>query len=267
MKFNKLFMMSGLALASFMLFSCSEDDNYTPGGTVGTDSVTFVNEQNYALALEDTQFSITVHRSNSQGAQTIPLEVIQKGDVLTVPSSVSFEDGESDKDVVITVSDAAKPFVDYPLVISIPAQYAGTTYTEGASSYPRLQVTVHKEDFRQIGTLLYQSWLFDDTWESDLYYSEYLGTYRCDIFTDGYPIYFKANEEEGTLTFVNVDGVVQTDNQIGYNHPSYGLMFTRWNSDAGVIFQDGAFYFVVQYRVSAGSFGENYDALMIQKAE
>lgn len=274
MKLNKYFWISALALLSCTIFSCKDDDGIVAGEEVGTDMVTFVGETNYALELTDTAFAIYLQRVSSKGELTVPLEVIKKADELTVPSSVTFADGDSVKAVNIGLSKEAKAFVDYPLVLSIPGKYAGTTYmaydtltNTPYDTYPRLEITVHKEDYKMWGVLTYQSWYFGDSWDSDLYYSEYMDIFRSDIFTDGYPFYMKINDEKHTLAFIGSDGVEKTDNYIGYEHPDYGSMFTRWVKDYEVEWEDGVYWFVTQYRVSAGSFGTNYDALMIQKDE
>lgn len=274
MKLNKIFWISGLALLSVTLFSCSDDDDVTVGEEVGTGMVTFVNETNYALELTDTEFNFTVQRADATGELTVPFEIVSKADVMSLPSSVTFANGETTKDVTVTLSEAAQPFVDYKLILTIPREFAGTTYLAYDTltnvpydTYPRMEITVHKEDYKLWGVLTYQSWYFDDVWQSELYYSEYMDIYRSDIFTDGYPFYMKINDEEHTLAFVGSDGVQKTDNSIGYDHPSYGAMFTRWVTDYDVEWEDGVYWFVTQYRVSAGSLGINYDALMIEKNE
>ena len=274
MKLNNYFRISALALISYALFSCSDDDGFSVGGEVGSDMVTFIGETNYALELTDTVFTINLQRVDSKGELTVPLEVIRKADVMTVPSSVTFADGESVKAVTIGLSSEAQPFVNYPLILSLPSKYAGTTYmaydtltNTPYDTYPRLEITVHKEDYKFWGILTYQSWYFGEAWESDLYYSEYMDIFRSDIFTEGYPFYMKINDEKHTLAFVGSDGVQKTDNVIGYDHPTYGSMFTRWVTDYDVEWEEGVYWFVTQYRVSAGSFGTNYDALMIEKAE
>ena len=266
MKLNKIYLL-GL-LASAMLTACGDDDdNFSPGEEPGSYNVTFAGEENYALDLTAKSFEINLERPAEASAQalTVPIVVEKAADVLSVPASATFEAGQSTATVTIDISDAAKAFEDYQLVLSLPMEYAGSTY-KVQDTYPRLSITVHKEDYKPWGKLTYYSWYFSDdetdTWDSDVYYSEYLDMYRCDIFFDGFPFYFKVKEGE-SISFCAADGSQKIDTNIGYDHPTYGSMYLRWITDYDVEYDEGFYWFVTQYRVSAGSFGTNYDAFAL----
>ena len=256
--------MSVLALVSGLMASCKDEDSVTVGEKVGSDIVTFANEENKSLALTDSQFTITFQRADGKGELTVPVEIVQSADVFeNVPQSVTFADGETTKDVTIDVTEDAKPFVYYPLVLTIPAKYAGNTYLDAQTSFPRLEITVHKEDFKPYGQLMYQCWFFEDQWEETLYYSEYLDIYRCEIYTPDYPIYFKEDTENNTISFVDVNGVEQQDMATGFEYGDYGPVTMHWDNETDIEYKDGVYYFYAEFKVAAGSFGSNYNALMI----
>ena len=272
MKLNKLFLLSGLAALTLGMASCSKDDDVSAGPEAGSYNVVFTEESNQALELTATEFTLSLARLDSLGgAITVPIQVVKKADVLTVPESITFEDGETEKNLTIQISEAAEAFVDYQLILTIPNEYAGGTYKE-QDTYGRIEISIHKEDYKAWGTMTYYSWFWEEAWDSDVFYSEYMGMYRCDIFTEGYPFYFKINED-GELTICGSDGVKKTDTLIGYEHPTYGAMFVRWADsyytgwDEDEDGSNGAYYVPFAYRVSAGSFGTDYDSFILTKAE
>lgn len=308
MKLNKIFLMSLIAATGLAFTACSDDDDYTPGEAAGKTNVTFAGEENKTLALDDTEFTVTVQRANSEGALTVPIVVLHKPDVFTVPESVTFNDGEATKDITIKVSDKAEAFVNYTLMLTFPNEFCANTYKdidaeymkvedakdeEGnvlkdekgnvlkdtlylpyidpestAYGYSTMQITVHKEDYKPWGSLTYASWFFEDQWDSNVYYSEFLGLYRCDIFYDGFSYYFKYDPEEHTIQFTDGAGVEKTDTYFGYVHASYGDVYTRWMKDDDKYdAENDVYYIATAYRVSAGSFGTNYDLIQMHEGE
>ncbi len=100
--------MLGVCLA-FTLASCSsDDDNYTPGeptaaGAVGAyfDSK---NASTFVLSPEDETIELTLSRSNTQSAVTVPIIATGEGaKALQVPESVSFAAGEASQTLSIGV--------------------------------------------------------------------------------------------------------------------------------------------------------------------
>ncbi|MBP5772245.1 MAG: hypothetical protein J6W75_13030 [Bacteroidaceae bacterium] len=309
MKLNKIFLMSLIAATGLAFTACSEDDEYTVGGGVGNINVTFADEENKTLALEDTEFTIKVQRADNKGELTVPIIVLHKPEVFTVPESVTFADGEDTKEITIAVSEKTEAFVDYILMLTFPKEYCAVTYKdidatyldttivdrvdeegivvkdeEGnvmrdtliqevpfidpastAYGYSTMQITVHKEDYKPWGSLTYFSWLFEDAWDSNVYYSEYLDLYRCDIFFDGYSYWFKYDAENHTIAFTDGAGVEKTDTYFGYVHSTYGDMFTRWLKENQYNEEEDVYYIPMAYRVSAGSFGDDYDAIQMHE--
>ncbi len=261
MKINKFFLIACMASLTLGFASCSDDYSYSPGEEVGTANVTFADEQNVTLGLTDTSFDIVLQRADGSGSLTVPVNVVKKADVLTVPSEVTFASGATEAKLTVTVSSDAEAFVDYPLALTIPSQYAGGTYKE-QSTYPTMNITIHKEDYKKYGVMTYTSWFFEDTWEVDMYYSEYLDLYRAEIFTDGYPFYMKITED-GIITITDNTGVEKTDTESGYVHSTYGMVTARWLSSNFTGYDTDAYYIPFQWRVSAGSFGSGYDSFTV----
>ena len=269
MKINKIFLMAGLAAMSLMVASCSDDDDYKKGPEAGSQNVGFVNQTNPVLGLTDAQFTVELKRSNASGELTVPLEVIQCADVLTAPSSVTFASGSETALLTIGVSNAAEAFVDYPLTIRIPGEYTNPYIQQ--DMYPILGITVLKEDYKPFAKADLTSWFFEETWEIDIEYSEYLDMYRIqNMYVDGYNYFYKLGkkEDDGTIpmTMCNSDGSKLSKQACGYVHSTYGMVSTTWLSDnfTGYDPDDDAYYIPFQWTVSAGSFGSGYESFQIK---
>src|SRR5574344_352307 len=123
MKINKIFLMAAVAMLG-LFASCGDDDDYTAGKKSGNNDVAFTeaSQKNQTLELADTKFTVSLQRSNTQGALTVPLKVFAS-DMLTVPTSATFADGAATADITVQVSDSAKAYVNYPLLITVPEEY------------------------------------------------------------------------------------------------------------------------------------------------
>lgn len=271
MKLNKLFFLGLLALTATFTACSDDDDNYAYGPEVTNNinnDVTFATSGNLALNLTDTSFDIILQRPDSVAAQelTVPIQVVNVADVFTVPESVTFAAGSSKATLTIKVSDKAEAFVDYPLNLAIPSDFSLSTYKAGQSAYPVLGITVHKEDYKEYGVMNYYSWLFETAWTNVVYYSEYLKLYRAEIFADGYPFYFTI-DEKGLITITDATGAKLKDTVTGSVDENYGMITYRWLSDnfTGWDADEEAYFIPVNYRVSAGSFGSDYDYFTLTK--
>lgn len=264
MKINKIFLMACVALLSMTFVSCGDDDNYSAGPKVGSTVVSFADDANIALELTDTKFNITLTRTDATDELTVPL-VVRAASVLSVPSSVTFAAGATTATLEVQISEDSEAFVDYNLDITIPDEYAGSTYLAGQTTYPHLNITVHKEDYKPWGTMSYTSWLFEASWDVDVFYSEYLKLYRAEIFEEGYPFYFTI-DDEGVLAVVDGTGAKKQDTVTGSVDDTYGMITCRWLSDNFTGLDGGVYYIPFQYRVSAGSFGANYDSFTLTPA-
>lgn len=265
MKINKLFLMAFVASLSLGFTSCSDDDDYSAGPEVGTTEVTFDNESNIVLGLDDTDFTVTVTRADGTNALTVPIEVVSAPPTVTVPETVTFAAGETTKDITISAGDGVEPFVKYFLVLAIPTEYAANTYKADPDTYPRFNVTVLREDYKPWATCVFAPKNFYNPYKTLIEYSEMLDLYRMpDLFSDGYPWFFKWDGKSGddqTFYIADENGNKITKFFSGLVHPTYGNVMANILSkeDTGYMgwYEEyGEFVFGCEYTVSAGSFGD-----------
>ena len=274
MKINKIFLMAGLAVMGLMAASCSDDDNdYTPGKPAGGNNVVFINESNPTLALTATEFTVELRRDSSAMSSelTVPLEIIESASVLSCPTSATFASGSAVTTISIGVSGDAQPYEEYKLRVRIPEEYTNSYKVQSGS--PQLNLTVLKEDYKPFAKADFTSWFFEETWEIDIEYSEYLDMYRIkDLYIEGsgcnYFYKLGKKEDDGTIpmTMCNADGTKLSKCACGYVHSTYGVVSTTWLSDnfTGYDPADNAYYIPFKWTVSAGSFGSGYESFVIK---
>jgi len=107
MKRLSYFILFVMALLPVALASCGSDDGgYTPGAEVSDDNpnVYFSKDNESEVFVENgTQsISLKVMREGSNGALTVPITVNSKSSNLTVPESVTFNDGKTEADLNLT---------------------------------------------------------------------------------------------------------------------------------------------------------------------
>lgn len=271
MKLNKLFLLAGVAMLSFGMSSCSDDDDYTPGAPSGKYDVSFANEEaKVVLSLDDATFTVDVTRANGDGELTVPVEVLQKPDFFTVPQSITFAAGETEKTLEIAIAEGMENFVDYNLRLRIPEAYT-QAYKEDAGS-PMLNMTVLKEDFKPWAEGVFrENILFGQAWNQTLEYSEIKDIYRLpDLIASGTPFLFKWNgkaDDESELYFCDSEGKKIANQASGFVHKTYGMIIANflYNVWMGFDSAEQTFYFPIEFTVSAGSFGTNYDTFTITK--
>ena len=270
MKLNKIFLFGAIGL-SVMLASCSDDDDdYQKGAPAGTYDVFFVDEENVVLGPDANEFTVTIARANGNGELTVPLTA-RCADVFNVPSSITFADGEDEKEFTVTVNDNIEWFKTYPFVITIPDDFMNP-YDEDAGT-PRCNISVIKEDYKLFATAVFSDPVFyQQAWPQEIEYSELLDMYRMpDCFVNGTPWYFKWpnrtwNSDDTTqkgFYFCDETGKEVTEWLTGYIHSRYGAVSAEFLPDYwyGWDPADEALYFVLTIKVSAGSFGTNYYSL------
>ena len=150
-----------------MFVSCSEnkDDDYN-WATVSGEQVFFSNELPATVELSRTSntFSIPVKRMNSDGAVTVSVTANDPSGLFTIPSSVSFNAGQNETNLVIGYTyDIEKfPFDEFKnLEITLGGEELTTPY--GKSIYKFEAGVPSPLDFIGIGTLLEGFWF---EWES-----------------------------------------------------------------------------------------------------
>lgn len=166
MRINKMFF-GLLGVLAMMFVSCSEnkDDDYN-WATVSGEQVFFSNELPATVELSRTSntFSIPVKRMNSDGAVTVSVTANDPSGLFTIPSSVSFNAGQNETNLVIGYTyDIEKfPFDEFKnLEITLGGEELTTPY--GKSIYKFEAGVPSPLDFIGIGTLLEGFWF---EWES-----------------------------------------------------------------------------------------------------
>ena len=282
MKLNKLFLIAGMALVSLSFASCSDDDDYTPGKETGKYDVGFKTEDgSISVPIDATEFTFTVIRGDEKGELTVPLNypLLNKEAFASAPSSVTFGDGETEKEVTVKFAEGMKVFKNYAFAVTIPEEYTNQ-YKENVENYPVLKFDIMKEDFMPWGTGVYYMWLFNFAFPVEISHSDYLGDiYRIDPVEDlgggdyfnGFCFRWSGKFEAGqevAITDITGKDFAETF-ETGVSDGTYGMTSIAWQADeedAGVtdIDENGfGLWFLVKYTVSLGSFGVDYDGLYI----
>lgn len=247
------------SLVATTFWSCDDEVEYTPAqeSLVTETQVYFIDNGSSELIIgkDDTSFSVVLGRKDNSIAQNITLKVINPNDTVftSVPTTVEFAVGESEKELVIQVSEKMKFFQSYPLEIVLPEEYVNPYIEQDNQSFVALNVS--KEDYAPYAVGTYYSWWYDESWEHVMEYSEYLGRYRfADLWAEGYDVEF--TWDGTTITCLN------SKNPSGYIHPTYGMVTaeiqaTKYNAE------QNAFLFQYKWTVSAGSFGAGVDSFVI----
>lgn len=130
-KYMFIALMSIIALAS-----CGDDDNYVAGAQDSADKVgvyfpTTDGGSNEVDPADPTEFNIKVARMNTNGAVSVPLNVVSNDeDIFHVPATAEFKDGEAETTVKVTFPDA-KVGTTYALTVEVPQEYI-SLYKENA---------------------------------------------------------------------------------------------------------------------------------------
>lgn len=262
MKLNKLFLMTGLAVMSLMAASCSDDDDWSAGAPSNAQglNVYIGSSNNIALPVDGNTFEVTYVRNNTNGALTIPVNFnTGTPEIFTsVPSQVTFNDGEEEATITITCVNEMEMFKTYKATISIDEQYT-TQYADTTANCPRAELNVVKEDYKPFKTGTY----FSQFWETEepgtvLEYSEILKTYRIQDVAAGQTFTFKVDE-------ANNISIVEPQIYTGYDHATYGSIYAKPVASKPSMYdpEDNAYYFGFDYVVSAGSFGSYYDYFVV----
>ncbi|MGM9694741.1 MAG: hypothetical protein ACI3YC_07015 [Alloprevotella sp.] len=243
------------------LTACSDDFEYTPAGAPTETSAMKFAEGNAItadLTLDDNSIQVTVVRAEADKAETVNIIATSlHKECFEIPSSVTFEKGETRAAVTINFTESMELFTKYQLTLALQTnEYAAT-------SNNFITLTLSKNDYKTVCNGVYSCWLFGASWDSFLQYSEIRDDYRIgDWIESGFFMNFKWDRETNEIT-------TEASYPTGYNHPSYGAITAKLiQIDAQghtAVFdeEENTIYFGVQYVVSAGSFGANYDTFQI----
>lgn len=172
---NKLFKYSLLLMTVGLLFTaCKDTDDIsqqTPITLYGPQAY-FSNEmpEVYELSKDASSFVVTLCRQSTQGTVTVPITVtMPEGSIYNVPSSVTFLDGQSTADVVITYDPDLLNYGDYTDItlsvddptISTPFGLNTYTFSAGATEWEDMGMALYREDlvtciFNGVENLVYE---------------------------------------------------------------------------------------------------------------
>lgn len=265
MKILNKTLLAGILFASALLSGCS-DDEYTPGEASNANGINVYFESpvsaEVALGPDDTAFTITVGRNQTDGALSVPLKMASVyANLFEVPAQVDFAQGESSKTLTIKVSSDMAMFESYPMTLTIDPAYT-QAYTQ-SDLYPRLELNVIKEDY-----VPYADGKFSDYFMSpdenpiitdqEMEYSAILDMYRlkaCWGTGTGSIVFAWDGSEKVTLQ--------SSSFATGINDATYGAVTVSLAEDATYDEASKTFTFPLEFLVSEGTFGVLYESYTI----
>lgn len=198
MKLNKLFL-GLLGVAAFTLASCSDDDSYEKA-TVSGPQVYFGDQLPATIEIspDASSFNVPINRVDASGALTVNLTASVDNPMYSVPSSVSFNAGETTVNIPVTYDPSKIEYGRYD-EITISVGDASQTSSWGISEY---KFTAGKTEWvKMSGKATYREDLVTSTWAVDNL------VYKVDIE--------KSVVTEGLYRLVNPYGAVYQYNDPG----------------------------------------------------
>lgn len=224
MKLYKSLFMTAVAAVAFC--SCSDEGYWEPYEFEDTQYSFAQSNQTFNLTADQSvsSISVTVYRSTTKGAVTLPLAVsVSDADVLTVDSVVTFADGKNTAELLVEVNEeyivmGTNYTVEYAFAID-SINFSEKNVTVSGNSKHTISL---KKDYTwlSLGVGIYASQLFGESWEQPvLYAKEQPNRYRLpDCIYKGYPFEFVLSEDGQEL-------VEWEPQATGYNHSTYGMMY------------------------------------------
>ena len=255
-----------LALAVSTSFqACGDDDyEYTAAEVPDNAQVYFpsTNSSSIELTTDESSFGVTVMRIKTDEALTVEITATCESSNYTIPSSVTFGEGEDTATLTICYDADAMEYDDYvEITLTIADESLTTPY--GLSEYT-FTVGI-PSPWVEIATGDYTYSLFFDGVDEDL------TLYQNEVDPTRYKIEHWGYDVDFTFTYDEETGeVVVDDQEIGYEYGSYGMVYVDERADyfgtteAGTsYYENGTFYFCVVYYVSAGYFDYGYETFTI----
>uniref|UniRef100_UPI0032164701 hypothetical protein n=1 Tax=uncultured Draconibacterium sp. TaxID=1573823 RepID=UPI0032164701 len=250
-----------IIVAVVALFAACEDEverELSPEPNPNSTNVYFSNDNvsSVVLSIESTSFDVIISREVSSSEQTVSLTAENAySEIFSIPESVSFAAGESQKTITVEVSDKIVLMESYHLAIAVD-QDQTNPYKE-QDVFPRIELSISKEDFAPYADGTFTSVFFEDFWDATLEYSPATEQYRLkDCWMSGYNYLFKV-AEDGTIT------QVPETSESGYVHSTYGMVSVTAQDGSNFNSDTNTYTFVLKWTVSAGSFGVYNDTFEI----
>ncbi len=229
--------------------SCKDTYDYDGPGAQDPGAFLSVDATTLKYAAEDAQIlKLTLMRTNVGAAEDVKLTCDNAH--FQVPTSVNFSANEDKK--TIDIPFAIQGGTTENVTISVADENA-TVYGVKTATFTITRDFV----WEYLGVGVYQCWLFEQSWEQDVYRGEGTQMYKLtDCIAKGYDIIFELTEDGQHL----LKPIAKQET--GYVHPSYGMVSVEGAADD--IQRDGnVIALPMEYTVSAGSFGAKYDYLVL----
>lgn len=136
--FSKIHLL-GLLAAAISFTACDYEDDYVPGSAENTnpDAIIFPYEagSQEVINFDATEWTFTVTRAEAGAAVEVPLIVSKNtSEYFEVPSVVKFEEGETEAQVTVGLSEDMPYNTECRLDITVPEKYR-LTYADDTSSH------------------------------------------------------------------------------------------------------------------------------------
>ncbi|MCI6550340.1 MAG: hypothetical protein MR450_05690 [Prevotella sp.] len=165
-----------VAMLATMVSSCTNEYEYDPATATG-EQVYFDQDQATTIEIDKTKgsFTIPLYRVNTEGTLTVPLQFTpDEGNIYTVPTEVTFQNGESSTSITITFDPEKTEYGTYvggTLAIAdakhaTPYGFSQLAFTAGATEWVNMMIddkpatATYREDlvtvFFGVDNLVYQ---------------------------------------------------------------------------------------------------------------
>ena len=221
-----------LATALFALSFSACNDNDTEGVyyyAANTEAVFTAKSGSYFFKGDDpAEYTVTLMRSNANGAATVPVTVTDESGVFNVPSTANFADGSYETTLTVTFDkDGFEIGTPYALGLQLPAHPISgkqTSYTLNVTRDYTWEVFAE-------GT--YYSGLFEEEFPVTMERAKENQSYYKlkDVYEEGYD-YKLLVAEDGSISMMqdlNSNGMY--DVETGYIYGSYGMIKSYLDPD------------------------------------
>lgn len=291
MKYNKIIGLSALSLAFVGLWGCTSEVDYAPAEQMTNPQVFFASNAISSVDLQEGQNTavVNVSRANKSGSVTVDVTssaVVYEGDdaietdIFSVPSSVTFADGQDTAPITISFDfNEIKAETEYVVTLDI----AGESLTPYGKSQQEVTITYAPwSEWSNIGQCFYTNaspWGFADynpIYKRTSLLSPNLVQYDVySLFVSDYSYIINVDESTGIVTIPvqetgaknNGNNIMVCDSYTFYTqvasskNPDQYKGNSSFNSETGVITIETAFYFI-----DGGSirwWGLNYDSIQL----
>lgn len=199
---NFLYIIAGVLMFSFA--GCDSDDKWKPGpeDNSGSMKVYFSSENSYKNVFNAgiTELDIVVKREITTASASVPVKVVSKADVFSIPATVNFAAGESTS--ILKVSFPNPEFDEaYFFTIEIDGAEYIDNYSQLDGAY-RLTSSVTIENWVVFAEPTFKFTSYFDDFQATILYNANTGQYKIeDYLKSGASLVFTVNENNG-IAFV-----------------------------------------------------------------